>query len=241
MYIVGKIISLVQLKGGVGRSTIATNLAGTLAESARVAIFDCDSPQFTSSHWLKQRRELFDIDEKLDLYKPTNYRSMATQLLKLKREYDFVVIDSPPRIDGFTRLAMACSDLTLFPLGPSAAEIWSVEEMLNTIEEVKKVHKGFDGRILWNRFRSHINSAKQNAKEAKVSLKLPEMRQKLGLRVSYSEAMSEGLTVHEMDDKNARVEMWSLASSIQRILFNQKHNNKLIKEVLLNFAKPTKP
>ncbi|MEL0036879.1 MAG: ParA family protein, partial [Gammaproteobacteria bacterium] len=51
----GKIISLVQLKGGVGRSTVATNLAGTLAENARVALLDCDSPQFTCSHWLNQR------------------------------------------------------------------------------------------------------------------------------------------------------------------------------------------
>jgi cellulose biosynthesis protein BcsQ len=76
-----------------------------------------------------------------------------------------------------------------------------------------------------------------HAKEAKKSLKLPEMRQKLSLRVAYAEAMSEGLTVHEMDDKVARLEMWSLSSTIQRMLNNQKHPNKLSKEAWLDFAK----
>lgn len=233
----GKIISLVQLKGGVGRSTIATNLAGTLAENARVALLDCDSPQFTCTHWLNQRNSLYDIDEVLDISQPTTYRSMASQLVNLKNDYDYVVIDCPPRMDGFSKLALAASDLSLFPLGPSAAEIWSIEEMLKLVHEVKKANKNFDGRILWNRFRSHTKSANSQAKQARKDLKLPEMRQKLGMRVSYAEAMSEGLTVHETDDKAARLEMWSLSSTIIRLLNNQKNSNKLSKEDWLSFAK----
>jgi chromosome partitioning protein len=233
----GKIISLVQLKGGVGRSTIATNLAGTLAEHSRVVLVDCDAPQYTSSHWFKQRKELYDIEEVIDLVQPASYRGLATSLVKLKKSFDFVVIDGPPRLDPYSRLAMVSSDFCLFPLGPSAAEIWSVEEMLKTVNEVKQYNPGFDGRVLWNRFRSYTKTAQVHAKEAKKSLKLPEMRQKLSLRVAYAEAMSEGLTVHEMDDKVARLEMWSLSSTIQRMLNNQKHPNKLSKEAWLDFAK----
>ena len=233
----GKIISLVQLKGGVGRSTVATNLAGTLAENARVALLDCDSPQFTCSHWLNHRNTYYEIDEILDISQPTTYRSMATQLVHLKNDYDYVVIDCPPRLDGFSKLALVASDLSLFPLGPSAAEIWSIEEMLKLVHEVKKTNKNFDGRILWNRFRAHTKSALTHAKQARKDLKLPEMRQKLGMRVSYAEAMSEGLTVHETDDKAARLEMWSLSSAIIRLLNNQKATNKLSKEDWLSFAK----
>lgn len=233
----GKIISLVQLKGGVGRSTIATNLAGTLAETSRVALIDCDAPQFTSSHWLDQRRSRYEIDEELDLYQPSTYRSMGTLLTNLQQDYDYVVIDGPPRIDGFSRLALISSDLTLFPLGPSAAEVWSIEEMLKTVHEVSASKADFDGRVLWNRFRGYTRSANEQAKDARRILKLPEMRQKLTLRVSYADAMSEGLTVHEMDDKAARLEMWSLSSTVQRLLNSKKTKSGLSKEDWLQFAK----
>ncbi len=233
----GKIISLVQLKGGVGRSTIATNLAGTLAESAKVALFDCDYPQYTCSHWLNQRITGYEIDEILELYQPNTYRTMASQLDRLRADYDYIVVDCPPRLDGFSKVALVASDLTLFPLGPSAAEIWSIEQMLSLVDEVKRANANFDGRIVWNRFRAYTNSAQEQAKVARKDLQLPEMRQKLGYRVSYAEAMSEGLTVHETDDKAARLEMWSLSSAVIRLLNSQKKRNQLSKSAWLEFAK----
>lgn len=233
----GKIISLVQLKGGVGRSTIATNLAGTLAENARVVLFDCDSPQHTCSHWLNQRTIQYDIDEVLDLVQPSTYRSMASNLDRARKEYDYIVIDGPPRVDGFSRLALAAADISLFPLGPSAAEIWSIREMLSTIKEASEFKKDFCGRVVWNRFRGYTRSAQEQAKEARKTLKFPEMRQKLSLRVVYAEAMSEGLTVHEMDDKVARLEMWSLSSTLQRMLNQRKPGKALTKEDWIDFAK----
>ena len=233
----GKIISLVQLKGGVGRSTIATNLAGTLAESAKVALFDCDYPQYTCSHWLNQRQSGYDISEILDIVQPPTYRAMASQLDRLRDQYDYLVVDCPPRLDQLSRLALASSDISLFPLSPSAAEIWSIEEMLNLIADVKKFNKAFDGRIVWNRFRAYTKSASEQAKQAKKDLKLPEMRQKLGYRVSYAEAMSEGLTVHETDDKAVRLEMWSLSSAVIRLLNGKKNPKKPGKADWLEFAK----
>lgn len=232
-----KIIGFVQLKGGVGRSTLATNVAGTLAESARVALFDCDSPQNTCSHWLKQRRELYEIDEKLDLFQPNNYRTLLKQANKLRNQYDYIIVDCPPRLDGFSRVTMMLSNLILMPLGASAAEIWSIEEMLPVLDEAKKTNPHMDARVIWNRFRGYTRSAKENVVSAKQDLKLPEMRQKMGMRVSYSDAMAEGLTVHETDDRSARVEIWSLSSSIQRILGKQKGLRRPTDEKILAFAK----
>ena len=43
-----QIIGIIQVKGGAGRSTIATNLAGMMAATGkRVALIDCDMPQAT--------------------------------------------------------------------------------------------------------------------------------------------------------------------------------------------------
>ena len=46
-----KVIGVIQAKGGVGRSTIATNLAAFLAEEAPTCLIDCDLPQGTSASW----------------------------------------------------------------------------------------------------------------------------------------------------------------------------------------------
>lgn len=232
-----KVIGFVQLKGGVGRSTLATNLAGILAETTKVALIDCDKPQYTCSHWLQQRQEHYDIDETLDLYQPATYRTLVKLVYQLRSKYDYIIIDCPPRIDGFSRTALMMSNLVLLPLGGSAAERWSVEAMLPVLDEAKKDNPQIDARIIWNRFRGFTNSAKENAEKAKRALKLPEMRQKLGLRVAYTEAMAEGLTVHETNDKSARVELWSLASSIQRILTKQKVSRKPATDKILEFAK----
>ena len=44
-----KTIGIVQVKGGAGRSTVATTIAGELAKGATVALVDCDQPQGTSA------------------------------------------------------------------------------------------------------------------------------------------------------------------------------------------------
>ncbi|MCP3673236.1 MAG: ParA family protein [Gammaproteobacteria bacterium] len=232
-----KIIGFVQLKGGVGRSTLATNLAGTMAETAKVALIDCDAPQYTCSHWLQQRNDLYEIDEQLDLYQPATYKELLKLLQKLDGQYDYIIIDCPPRIDGFSRVALMLSNLVLLPLGASAAEIWSIEAMLPVLKEAKQINSNIDARIVWNRFRGYTRSANENAEHAKKDLKLPEMRQKLGLRVAYCDAMADGLTVHETNDNNARVEIWSLNSSVRRLLSKQKKTRKLSDDKVLAFAK----
>jgi len=53
-----RIVGVVQLKGGAGRSTIATNLAAALSQDAVVALIDCDLPQGTSAAWGTLRKEI---------------------------------------------------------------------------------------------------------------------------------------------------------------------------------------
>jgi cellulose biosynthesis protein BcsQ len=46
-----KIIGVIQVKGGAGRSTVATNIAGELAKIGRTVLIDGDMPQGTSASW----------------------------------------------------------------------------------------------------------------------------------------------------------------------------------------------
>jgi chromosome partitioning protein len=52
-----KVIGVIQVKGGAGRSTVATNIAGELAKIGRTVLIDGDMPQGTSASWYAIREQ----------------------------------------------------------------------------------------------------------------------------------------------------------------------------------------
>ena len=89
-----KIIAVVNLKGGVGKSTIAVNLACELASRQSVVVVDADS-QATASDWAR-RGDLPARVEAMPLEAETPVGPWVEEVLGL--EADHVVIDCPPHI-----------------------------------------------------------------------------------------------------------------------------------------------
>ena len=52
-----KIISIIQVKGGTGKSTLVTNLVGVMAARKKVVLIDADMPQATSASWASIRQQ----------------------------------------------------------------------------------------------------------------------------------------------------------------------------------------
>lgn len=216
-----RVIGIVQVKGGAGRSTIATNLAGMLsADGKRVALIDCDMPQGTSASWAAIRQG--NRQESLTTATATNHKEMMGQVEQLNDEHDYIVIDGPPRIAEMTRAALVVSDLSLVPLGASAAEIWATSDLLATIHEAREVRPDLDARILWTRFRGSTKSAQELSHAAQGELGLKELKAKLGYRVAFSEALARGMTVAEWPERTARVEMQTVFKEIMRIMEGRK-------------------
>jgi len=211
-----KIIGVVQLKGGAGRSTIATNLAAVLARKKRTVLVDCDMPQGTSASWYAVREEdKGSQDLRLETVK--DHRDLVTTLDSLDN-YDYVVLDAPPRIAEVTRVVLMVSDLLLIPLGASAAEIWATTDLLDTIEQAKEEKPDLKARIVWNKYRAYTKSAKELSAAVKKELKQPALSTHLGYRVAYSEALARGLAGDEWSDKNAKAEVQALAKEVERLL-----------------------
>ena len=205
------IISIIQVKGGAGRSTIATNLAGMM-ESKRVALIDCDMPQASSASWASIRQG------NITTATATDHLQLVKAVEALNATHDFIVIDAPPRIAEITKVALILSDLCLVPLGASAVEIWATSDLLKTINEAKEHKPDIDVRIVWNRFRGSTRSAQELSEASHKELKLKELQSKLGYRVAYSEAMARGMTVIEWSDKTAKREMLELGKELEKIL-----------------------
>ena len=212
-----QIVGIIQVKGGVGRSTIATNLAAVFSEKAPTALIDCDLPQGTSASWYAVRKSELPPTN-LTLATVRDYRELVAKAKELSGDHRYLIIDAPPRIAEMTRAIIVMSTLCLVPLGASAAEIWSTADLVETINAAREYRADIDVRIVWNRFRANTREAVELSEAARKELGLRELATRLGYRVAYSEALARGLAVSEWLDKTAHAEVAELASEVKGIL-----------------------
>ncbi len=216
-----RIVGIIQTKGGAGRSTFATNLAAHFSFQAPTTLIDCDLPQGTSSSWYALRQA--DLPSKnLLLAKARTHLELIQQAKEHSAVSRYLVIDGPPRLAEMTRTIMILSDLSLIPLGASAAEIWSTTDLLQTLDEARHYKPDVDARLVWTRFRAQTREAQELKDAVQKGLKLKELQARLGYRVAFSEALARGLSVEECADRNARDEAIKLAEEVKRILAEKK-------------------
>lgn len=214
-----KVIGVIQVKGGAGRSTLSTNLAGELSKIGKTVLIDGDMPQGTSASWFAVRESAAATDDLISRLKTDRAGTHKELVGKVEQhqDADFIVLDCPPRIAEMTRAALVLSDLCLIPVGASVAEIWATSDVLELVEQAKKV-RPVDVRMVWTRHRPHTKLAKELTALALDELKLPILKTTLALRVAYPEALGSGLTVAEMPDANARAEGRALVAEVLEIV-----------------------
>jgi len=124
------IISFLNQKGGVGKTTLAINVAGELArKDKRVLVIDGD-PQGSALDWAAARDgdPLFPV---VALPRATIHREID----QLKTGYDFVVIDAPPRVTELAQSIIMASDIVVIPVQPSPYDVWAAEEIVQLLRE----------------------------------------------------------------------------------------------------------
>ncbi len=205
-------IGVIQVKGGAGRSTVSTNLAGELSKQGKTVLIDCDMPQGTAASWFAVREQANKAGN-LIADTATNHRELVAKVEQYQ-DADFIVLDGPPRIAELTRAILVLADLCVIPVGASAAEIWATGDLLLLIEEAKQV-KPVNAKMVWTRFREHTRLAQELSELATKELGLEALTTTLGLRVAYMQALGEGLTVAELYEPNAKAEVRLLTTEIQ--------------------------
>ena len=215
------IVGVIQVKGGVGRSTIATNLAAAFSTKGPTLLIDCDLPQATSASWFKVRQDEIPSST-LALATVNDYRELVACVKDAGADSRYIVIDGPPRLAAMTRAIMILSRMNLVPIGASAAEIWSTADLLKTVAEARAFKPDVDVRIVWNRFRQNTREARELSGAVRNEFKLPELETRLGYRVAYSEALARGLSADEWLDRNAHAEITALAVEVLNIVEEKK-------------------
>ena len=129
------IVALLNQKGGVGKTTLATHIAGELAMRGQsVILLDAD-PQGSALDWTQRRSQqgLPRLFSAVGLARETLHQEAP----ELARRADHVVIDGPPRIAALARSALLAAERVLIPVQPSPYDLWASAEMVALIREAQ--------------------------------------------------------------------------------------------------------
>lgn len=196
----GRVIALLNQKGGAGKTTLATHLAGELAlEGLRVVLIDAD-PQGSASDWA-ERRAQSALKRLYGVYGLAR-ETLHVEVPQIAQTADFVIIDGPPRSAAITRSALLACDLALIPVQPSAYDIWASADMVRLIEEARLYRPALRAAFVINR-RVVGTVIGREARAALAEQSVPALMAEVCQRIAFADSVAGGLLVRERDAQGA--------------------------------------
>lgn len=212
----GRVIASLNQKGGSGKTTLATHLAGELAsDGCRVVLIDAD-PQASASDWAERRAQ--NAHQRLYGVVELARESLHVEVPQIAQNADFVVIDGPPRAATTTRSALLACDLALIPVQPSAYDVWASQDMVRLVEEARLYRPHLRAAFVINR-RVVGTVIGREARAALAEQILPALAVEICQRIAFADSVAGGLLVRERDANGAAAhEIVRLAAQAREVL-----------------------
>lgn len=216
-----KIISLVNSKGGVGKTTLCVNLAREMqihlkskeqeGLRANVLLVDAD-PQGSLRDWHEvgghHYMEIIALDTK----------SSLRDLRVIAQYCDYVFIDTPGKGSEIIASAITQSDLVLVPVQPSYYDIWAAAEVVDLIQQRQLIANGRpEAAFILNRCIPNTLISKE-AKEYLHKSAFPYLSKEVHQRVTFVETTANGNTVFETSNQQAIDSIKMIGEEIRGII-----------------------
>ena len=184
------VISFLNQKGGVGKTTLAVNVAAELARNGHdVLLIDADK-QGSASTWASLREE---ADFKVVSLAREN---MARDAIKLAVGHTYTVIDGPPHAESISRSCIVASDLVLLPIEPSGLSTWASDLTVRQIREAQEIkHNLKCGFVVSRKIGNTVIGREIRALAAEQNI--PILTAEINQRVAYAESLTMGRTIFE--------------------------------------------
>jgi chromosome partitioning protein len=204
-------------KGGIGKSTIAGNLAAEFAALGQtVAALDAD-PQHSLAAWAEQGvGMLSQCVEKIKRNSPDELRGKVRTALDT---VDIVLVDTPPGMQEISYQAMLLADLVLLPCGPSPLDLFPLKEALGLALKARAERRSKKPRIRFVPSKVLKNTNLGRGLSSSLEQLGKKVLPGIGQRIVVAEAVMSGLTVREYaPGSTAQAEFEELAKAVNKIV-----------------------
>lgn len=208
------IISVTSLKGGVGKSTVAQNLAVCFAHSQySVCIVDVDTNQ-SALRWSGLRDEELPA---VPVYGLTDGMELSKNIKHLNQSHEIVIIDGTPSLSQVTSKIILLADLLIIPILPSGLDIWATEKFIDRYRDAEQQkEETIPAYFLINQ--NQTTNLSREVKEVLEATGISVFSSSLRNRIAYREAVIKGLGVFEYKDEKAKAEMIELFKDVKNAI-----------------------
>jgi len=142
---VGQVISLINQKGGVAKSTSSVHLAYWLISKQKrnILLIDADGQQ-SSSLWVENMEEV-EIPCQV-LQSPDD---LLEQIPELVPNYDYLIVDGPASLSEATRAILFHSDLACIPVQPTGVDLRSASDAMRLVKQAQSVRGGLPKAVMF--------------------------------------------------------------------------------------------
>jgi chromosome partitioning protein len=201
---IGVIMILVvgNIKGGVGKTMLAVNIAVAMAQQGRDVLLIDGDEQASAATFARVRAELPSRNGFTTIQ--LQGAAIRQQMLHLTRKYNRIIIDVGGRDTGSLRAALTVADVILIPFQPRSVDLWTAAKMSTLIVEARHVNNRLRACSLLN-LADPQGSDNVDAGEALTMVvgiePLPCM---IVRRKAFPNAFSNGLSVLEQRPKDPK-------------------------------------
>lgn len=205
------VLSVVNPKGGTGKTTIAAHLATAVHRAGYGAVLLDTDPQGSAVDWHRRAPDGYDGPTVESVTGPAVLKS---DLGRLTSGHAVAVLDSPARLDETTGAVLSVSDVALVPVQPSGLDLWGTAEFLDVVTEHVE-RGGLTAAFVGSRrdVRTSLSGELLDVLRGKGLPLLDGTTQ----RVGYARSMSEGQTVLDGYDRTAADEVTALVSDVGQL------------------------
>jgi chromosome partitioning protein len=189
-------VAVLNQKGGVGKTTLATNLAAAAHLSGRRTILIDLDRQGSALDWSAARTE----NSKLVGLSVVKFdKALAVpRFREITSGYDTVVLDGPPRLGEITRSAAVAADLVLLPVQPGPFDLWATDETIALLNEADSIRAELGRSVVRRLFvLNRVTAGTVLAKEAPEVISSAGKLAKVVIhqRVRFADAAASGESV----------------------------------------------
>jgi chromosome partitioning protein len=196
------ILAVGNVKGGVGKTTLAINLAIARANAGQEVLLVDGDEQQTAMTFTQLRIEQLEKSG----YTAVSLQGavLRTQVRQLASKYHEVIIDVGGRDTGSLRAALTVADTFLIPVQPRTFDIWALDQMAALVKEAREINPDLRAVSILN---AADSQGRDNAEAAEALMDvsgiagLPVM---IGRRKVFPNAASTGRGVTEYLPKNPK-------------------------------------